>query len=334
MSRGAGQGTSAKLTYKVCMMNLQALRSALGGEIVGRQLLCPGPGHSPRDRSLSITISPGSATGFLVYSFAGDDWRVCQSYVCELAGIDKWEPGDDRNRRVSDPRRFDSAFVDHEAAECREPTEEDRQRIARAVDIWTQGVDPRGTLVEKYLTEERALYLPDTIAGATLRYHPHCPWRDENVGRTIFIPAMIAAFRSIDTDQITAIHRILLTPDGRKIGRKMYGPTRRAAVKLDSAGETLAIAEGIETAMAARELGIAAPTWALGSAGAISTFPVIDGVKTLIIIGEAGEASADAIEFCRPRWIAAGRDVKVVMPDTPHSDLNDELIHNMRRPAA
>lgn len=148
------------------------------------------------------------------------------------------------------------------------------------------------------------------------------------------MPGLIAAFRSIDTDEVTAVHRIALNPDGTKRDRRMLGIVFRSAVKLDPAGETLAIGEGVETAMAARELGIVAPTWALGSVGGISKFPIIEGVKTLIIIGEAGKASADAIEFCRPRWIAAERDVKVVMPDTPHSDLNDELIHNMRRTAA
>jgi hypothetical protein len=46
-----------------------------------------------------------------------------------------------------------------------------------------------------------------------------------------------------------------------------------------------------ETCMAAQQLGYA-PAWALGSVGAISFFPIIDGVKQLTILGEQGAASA------------------------------------------
>jgi len=34
--------------------DVRAAARALGGDVVGRdQILCPGPGHSPRDRSLA-----------------------------------------------------------------------------------------------------------------------------------------------------------------------------------------------------------------------------------------------------------------------------------------
>ena len=37
--------------------DLRALQRALGGEISGAQLLCPGPGHSQGDRSLAVRPS-------------------------------------------------------------------------------------------------------------------------------------------------------------------------------------------------------------------------------------------------------------------------------------
>jgi putative DNA primase/helicase len=73
-----------------------------------------------------------------------------------------------------------------------------------------------------------------------------------------------------------------------------------------------------------RQLGFK-PAWALGSVGAISFFPPIDGVQRLIILGERGDASARAIRFCGKRWRQAGRRVRVVMPNVG-SDLNDVLI--------
>jgi putative DNA primase/helicase len=40
------------------------------------------------------------------------------------------------------------------------------------------------------------------------------------------------------------------------------------------------IAEGVETAAASRQLGFR-PVWALGSAGAMRGFPVLDGIEAL-----------------------------------------------------
>jgi putative DNA primase/helicase len=141
------------------------------------------------------------------------------------------------------------------------------------------------------------------------------------------LPCLIAAFSSIDDDIITAIHRIRLDQPERwpKTDRRMLGIVHRAAIKIDTLdGDTLAIGEGVETCMAARELGFK-PAWALGSVGAISFFPLIDGVRRVVILGETGEASASAIKFCGKRWRRADRRVRVVMP-TVGSDLNDALI--------
>jgi hypothetical protein len=50
--------------------------AALGGDVSGRDtILCPGPRHSPKDRSLSVKFDPTAPDGFLTHSHAGDDWR-------------------------------------------------------------------------------------------------------------------------------------------------------------------------------------------------------------------------------------------------------------------
>jgi hypothetical protein len=111
----------------------------------------------------------------------------------------------------------------------------------------------------------------------------------------------------------------------------MLGVVNRAAVKLDPSTTTgeLAIGEGVETCMAARQLGLR-PAWALGSTGSIAGFPIIDGIKHLTILGEMGEASRTAIGFCSPRWRRAGKRVCIAMPEIG-SDLNDELMAVTRR---
>jgi putative DNA primase/helicase len=59
--------------------DLRALARALGGEVGGEQVLATGPGgHSRKDRSLSVRLSPTAPDGFLAFSHARDDWRVCR----------------------------------------------------------------------------------------------------------------------------------------------------------------------------------------------------------------------------------------------------------------
>src|SRR5262249_36369693 len=307
-------------------LDLRTIARALGGEVSGRQVLAPGPGHSPKDRSLCISLAATPSGGFLVHSFAGDDPIQCKDYVRQRLGLPAWQPGHEQTRRRVPwhQARCDRTAIDREAAQ-RPRTEDDLVRIKRAVAIWGEGKDPRGTLAEAYL-RSRALDLPDDLAGAVLRFHPRTPWRDENSGKTERIPALLAAFRSIDDGVITGIHRIRLDQPQRwpKTERRMLGVVHRAAVMLDPIGAELSIGEGIETCMAARQLG-AGLTWALGSTGAIAGFPILEGVQRLCILGETGQASAEAIRFCGRRWKRADRRVRIAMPELGN-DLNDELM--------
>jgi len=202
-------------------------------------------------------------------------------------------------------------------------TARDAARTARAVAIWNEGGDPRGSIVETYL-RSRGLDLDEDVAGTVVRFHPMCPWRDEEAGRTIYVPAMIAAMRAIDGDPLVAVQRTALRPDGTKIGRRMLGLAAGAAVKLDTDGEVtmgLHVGEGVETCLAARQFGLR-PAWALGSAGAIVVFPVLPGIESLTILAEHDEANRKATEVCATRWHVAGREVSIIR--TVHgNDLND-----------
>lgn len=312
---------------RVYAFDIRAVAQALGGNVIGRdKVAAPGPGHSGHDRSLVVTLDANAPDGFVVHSHCGDDWQLCKDYVRERLGLPQWHPGDGRDRRVEPARRnaFDRAAINAES-ERRERTEGDLVRIARARAIWDEAVDPRGTVAEAYLAA-RKLVLGDDVVGTVLRFNPRTPWRDEDSGETVYIPALIAAFRSVDDDAITGVHRIRLDQPQRwpKAERRMLGVVHRAAVKLAPASDVLHIGEGVETCMAARQLGYT-PAWALGSVGAIAHFMVIDGVNTLRILGETGTASAQAIGHCGQRWHRGGRKVQVVMPDAGN-DLNDQLM--------
>jgi putative DNA primase/helicase len=65
----------------------------LGGEVVaGGNILCPGPGHSANDRSLSVEPSHNAPDGFTVKSFCDDDFRDCRDHVREKLGLAPWQP--------------------------------------------------------------------------------------------------------------------------------------------------------------------------------------------------------------------------------------------------
>src|SRR6266446_6878860 len=62
--------------------------SAMGGVVTGRDSCnVPGPGHSPKDTSLSIKIDPTAPLGFRAHSFADDDWRTCRDYVAAALSL-------------------------------------------------------------------------------------------------------------------------------------------------------------------------------------------------------------------------------------------------------
>jgi putative DNA primase/helicase len=197
--------------------------------------------------------------------------------------------------------------------------EDEARARANVLRRWSESIDPRGTLVETYLAG-RGLDLPDDIVGAVIRFHPRCPWRADD-DSLIYVTAMICAMRSITTDQITAVHRTRLSPDGLKLDRRMLGVATGAAVKLDADENVtggLHIAEGVESGLAARALGFVA-TWALGSTGGqtnqgktyggIADFPVLGGIECLTILVENDAPSERAAVLCTARRQKAGREV-------------------------
>jgi Toprim domain len=306
------------------MIDLRSIARALGGEVSGRQVLAPGPGHSPADRSLSVKFDSNGPGGFVVHSFANDDPLACRDHVRRLLGWPQWEPSEEQDRRVHHPLCIKE--IDHED-EPRARTEDDLVRIAIATRLWEQGCEPRGTVAEKYLAA-RSLDLPSELCGSVFRFHPRTPWRNENTGITERIPTLLAAFHNVDDNTITGVHRIRLDQPERwpKAERRMLGIVHRAAIMIDPIKDsTLTIGEGAETCLAARQLRLSPTIWALGSVGAISFFPVIAGVKRLMILAETGKASEEAVQLCGRRWNRAGRRVRIAYPQIG-DDFNDAIM--------
>jgi hypothetical protein len=98
-------------------LDVRIMAAALGGDVTGPDsVLAPGPGHSPKDRSMSVKSAPGAPDGFTVHSHAGDDWRDCKAYAREKLGFAPWEPparekSKHGNRQSQTPRTKVAEYV-------------------------------------------------------------------------------------------------------------------------------------------------------------------------------------------------------------------------------
>jgi putative DNA primase/helicase len=276
------------------MRDLRSAARLLSGEVSGRQILCPGPGHSRHDRSLAVRLEGG---GFVVHSFAGDDWKVCKDYVRGVLGLDEARPVAPLPER---PER---------------PVTDDLEKIAQASRIWHNSVPIEGTPAEAYL-ERRGLFA-DRDARQALRYHAACPFKGER------IPALVAAMADARTNEFRGVHRTRLTPKDKA----MLGPAKGAVIKLTPDEEVttgLHICEGIETGLALIGMGFR-PLWACMSAGNLAAFPVLSGIEALTIFADndpSRTGERDAIK-CAQRWRAAGAQVRIFMTPEAGTDFAD-----------
>ena len=93
-------------------MDARALAIALNGEVAGRdRVLVPGPGHSPRDRSLSVRLDPAAPEGFVCYSFSSDDWRECREHVRRAMGVTRLAASMLFGLNATDPATFGIAAL-------------------------------------------------------------------------------------------------------------------------------------------------------------------------------------------------------------------------------
>jgi putative DNA primase/helicase len=284
--------------------------------VSGSGVICPGPGHSASDRSLSVTPSAAAPAGFLVHSFSpGDDPIACKDYVRARLGLSPFRPW-------QGPKAAPQRKPSH-ACEARQASD----NAARALNIWRQAIGSRGTLIEQYL-KSRALELPDEAANEAVRFLPDCHFGSER------FPAMVCLVRNIVTNEPQGIPRTALAPDGHAIKRDgktfrlTLGPIAGGAIKVDpdeDVTQGLCIGEGVETCLAGRQMGYR-PVWAVLSAWGITGFPVLPGIDGLTIFGERDDRaqSEKAIHLCAGRWLEAGIETLTAWP-LVGNDLNDEI---------
>jgi putative DNA primase/helicase len=288
-------------------MTAVVIAQALGGAVRnGQGWLAKCPAHD--DRSPSLSLADGDGGKLLVKCFAGCDARAV------LAAL--------RQRDLLNG----SATVSAPVTIPQYKQKDDTSRIERARSIWVKTLPAYGTLVEAYC---RARGYTGAIP-ATLRFHQGL--RHKDTGNMLF-PVMIAAVTIAPDKNIVAVHRTYLAHDGRakapvSEAKMSLGPVGGGAVRLAQAAETLAVTEGIETALSIMQAtGIA--TWAALSAGGIIRLilPPLPLAREVIICADhdANGVGQRAADTAAKRWITEGRHVRIALPPHPGSDFNDIL---------
>lgn len=124
-----------------------------------------------------------------------------------------------------------------------------------------------------------------------LRLHPALPYFDENRQLVGKFPAMVARISDVNGRALT-YHVTYLTSDGRKAPVecvKKVLPSNASitggAIRLSPVAAHLALAEGIETALAVRQL-YSVPCWAAVNANLMEKFEVPEGVERLTIYAD------------------------------------------------
>lgn len=175
------------------------------------------------------------------------------------------------------------------------------RKIIGTCDVSKQQPEPKASreLLRKLYKESKPIKKGDTahkylsnrgisVMSDKLRFHNSC-WEPEKRDR---VPAMLATFMTHDGTAIT-IHRTFLTNDGKKLDikspkkilpslKKMTGGSVRL---FEPDNGVIAIAEGIETALAVHEM-TNIPTWATLSTSLMKAFIPPVGIKAIFIFGD------------------------------------------------
>jgi len=154
-------------------------------------------------------------------------------------------------------------------------------------------------LLRKIYTESKLLITGDpvsmylknrglSVTSEKLRYHPSC-YEPETHSK---MPAMLATYTLPDGTAIT-IHRTFLTKFGnkadiqnpKKVLPALQGMSGGAIRLFEPKDGMIAVAEGIETALAVYEL-TKIPTWAMVSSTLMEKFEPPKGIKYVMIFGD------------------------------------------------
>jgi putative DNA primase/helicase len=188
--------------------------------------------------------------------------------------------------------------------------------LRRMEAVWGKATQDSGRIAEYLEYRGLLISVPDT-----LRLHPNLYYYEQ--GRTDSYPCMIAEI--ILDGQRVGLHRTWLDPD--ESGKAPCSQPRKAWKCVESTtggairlypveeGKPLAIAEGIETSLAVRQL-TGLPTWSAINSTMMAKVLLPENIQSVIICADKDKSGAGekAAEKLAERLINEGRKVKISYP--------------------
>jgi len=274
---------------------------------------CP----SHEDEEPSLSVAEGNDGRVLLHCFGGCPTQA----VCKALGIQESDlfPEND--------------FLPSTGQTTKKAKPEDKeQRAASLRRLHRATVDDDGTISAYLCHRGLSGEVPNDV-----RLHPALPYYDDENEHIGDYPAMIATVRD-PAGQAVTVHKTYLAAGGEGKAevpkpKKLHPPiergaTRGAAIRLaDPVDGVLALAEGIETALAVMEA-TGTPAWATISAGGMKAIELPDEVQRVEIWGDndssgTGQRAAAALAS---RLCKENREVYVLLPDHEGTDWLDVLV--------
>jgi putative DNA primase/helicase len=208
----------------------------------------------------------------------------------------------------------------------------------RAWQLYRSAERLNGTDPASYWLQRRGI----AIEPMSVRFVSRLKYQDGKDGPRSYHPAMVSLFVGPDGKQATT-HTTYLTPFGEKapvesVRKLSPGPVPKGgAVRLGYSAETLGIAEGIETALAASQL-FDLPVWAALNSGNLIKWQPPATVKNVVIFGDTdesmgGQHAAYALAY-RLKSERSDLTVTVELPDQMGDDWNSYLMREASIQAA
>lgn len=284
--------------------DLQDIVRKFGGVLLnnGEQALIPGPGHSRKDRSVSLRRLPDGR--ILIHCFSPkDDWRAVRTML-RAGGV-----------------AIDASDALFDASAPAPESLSSSPKIARAHALWAKSLHLPGTPAETYL---RARQVRVEHWPASLRLLPRATSLDDRRRR----PALIAAITDLE-GTLQGVHITLLSACGQgkalvQTPRRIVGRLSGGAVRLadgDVTGEWI-VAEGLETALSASDA-LALPAWSALNAGNLARFTPPQGLTRLLIAADRGLAGDAAAATLAHRMAAQDLPTEVLYAPGGDQDWND-----------
>lgn len=255
---------------------------------------CRCPVHDSKGFTLALTDSP---TGINVHCFRGCTHSSIIQYLTTNNLLDKSE--------ISTKPL---------------PIQNNKQRIERALKIWSETYD-QTTIVDNYLKSRHINYpTPETI-----RFHPSL-YHNETKSKC---SAMVALVEHTNNGPV-GIHCTYLAPYGKgkanlDPNKRFIGNVKGAAIQLAPATDTIAVCEGIESAMSYMEA-TDIPTWVALSTSGLKSLLLPDIVTHVIIAEDPDPPGIIAANKAAMRWLKEGRKVSIARPPQKQ-DFNDLAGH-------